>query len=114
MRAARPPQFKIDGSARKVVLKALAERYLPRDNRPPPQAGVHDAARSLARPANCKDDIAEALGPRGIARRGLLRPATIARLLAEHTSGRKNHAMRLWVLLILERWFARYAPEFAL
>ena len=46
--------------------------------------------------------------------RGLLRPATIARLLAEHTSGRKNHAMRLWVLLILERWFARYEPDFVL
>ena len=38
----------------------------------------------------------------------------IRRLLAEHASGRKNHAMRLWVLLILERWFAQYEPEFAL
>ena len=34
--------------------------------------------------------------------------------MAEHASGRKNHAMRLWVLLILERWFARYEPDFAL
>ena len=44
--------------------------------------------------------------PRASQRRGLIRPAAIARLLAEHASGRKNHAMRLWVLLILERWFA--------
>ena len=34
--------------------------------------------------------------------------------LAEHASGRKNHAMRLWTLLILERWFARYEPDFRL
>ena len=38
----------------------------------------------------------------------------VARLLAEHAAGRKNHAMRLWVLLILERWFARYEPDFSL
>ena len=59
-------------------------------------------------------DIAAALGPSGLQRRGLIRPEAIARLLAEHTSGRKNHAMRLWVLLILERWFQRYEPGFAL
>jgi hypothetical protein len=43
-----------------------------------------------------------------------MRPEAIERLVAEHTSGRKNHAMRLWVLLILERWFARYEPDFEL
>ena len=107
------PELKIDGSARKVVLKALAERYLPKEIVDRPKQGfMMPLDRWLAR--ELKDDITAALGPRGIGRRGLLRPATIARLLAEHTSGRKNHAMRLWVLLILERWFARYEPDFAL
>ena len=94
-------------------LKALAERDLPAGIVHRPKQGfMMPLDRWLAR--ELKDDIAEALGPGGIARRGLLRPTTIARLLAEHTSGRKNHAMRLWVLLILERWFARYEPEFVL
>jgi asparagine synthase (glutamine-hydrolysing) len=61
-----------------------------------------------------KADIAIALGPAGLQRRGLIRPEAIARLLEEHGSGRKNHAMRLWVLLVLEHWFARYEPDFAL
>jgi hypothetical protein len=43
-----------------------------------------------------------------------VRPEALSRLVAEHGSGRKNHAMRLWVLLILEHWFARYEPDFAL
>ena len=32
-------------------------------------------------------------------------------LLAEHRSGRRKHAGRLWALLILERWFRRHAPD---
>jgi hypothetical protein len=35
-------------------------------------------------------------------------------LLAEHYSGKRGHAGRLWALLVLERWFQRYTPEFAL
>jgi len=59
-------------------------------------------------------EIAAALGRNGLAKRGLIRPRAIERLLTEHASGRKNHAMRLWVLLILERWFAQYEPDFTL
>ena len=59
-------------------------------------------------------DLDRLLGPDGLARRGLLRPESLRRLRAEHASGRKNHAMRLWVLLVLERWFACYEPDFAL
>ena len=107
------PALKVDGNARKVVLKALAERYLPKEIVHRPKQGfMMPLDRWLAR--ELKNDIAEALGSRGIGRRGLMRPEALSRLLAEHTSGRKNHAMRLWVLLILERWFARYEPEFAL
>jgi asparagine synthase (glutamine-hydrolysing) len=105
------PGLKIDGRARKVVLKRLAERYLPGDIVHRPKQGfMMPLERWLAR--ELKDEIGAALGPRGLGRRGLVRPDAIARLLSEHTSGRKNHAMRLWVLLILERWFARYEPDF--
>ncbi|MEP7181336.1 MAG: asparagine synthase (glutamine-hydrolyzing) [Betaproteobacteria bacterium] len=107
------PGLKIDGRTRKAILKRLAERYLPADIVHRPKQGfMMPLDRWLAR--ELADDIADALGPRGLQRRGLVRADAIARLLSEHTSGRKNHAMRLWVLLILERWFARYEPDFAL
>ncbi len=107
------PQFKIRGNVRKVLLKALAERYLPHDIVHRPKQGfMMPLDRWLAR--ELQPDIASALGPDGLQRRGLIKPEAIERLLAEHRSGRKNHAMRLWVLLILERWFARYEPGFEL
>jgi asparagine synthase (glutamine-hydrolysing) len=107
------PARKVRGDARKVLLKELARSYLPGDIVDRPKQGfMMPLERWLAH--ELLPDITAALGPQGLQRRGLLRPAAIERLLAEHRSGRKNHAMRLWVLLILERWFARYEPDFAL
>ena len=107
------PALKVNGRATKFILKALAERFLPLDI-------VHRKKQGFMMPlerwlANeLRPDIESALGPAGLARRGLIRPEAIARLIGEHGSSRKNHAMRLWVLLILERWLARYEPDFAL
>ena len=41
-------------------------------------------------------------------------PEALAKLTREHYDGRKNHSLRLWVLLVLELWFARYEPDFRL
>jgi len=46
-----------------------------------------------------------------LAKRGLFQPAAIQRLTA---AARPSDAGRLWALLVLERWFQRYAPQFAL
>ena len=108
-----PSSFKVRGNARKRLLKSLALRYLPPDI-------VHREKQGFMMPLarwlghELKGDIAQALGTRGLARRGLVRPQALEQLVAEHVSGRKNHAMRLWTLLILERWFARYEPDFRL
>ena len=47
----------------------------------------------------------------GLERRGLFAAGALQRLVADHRSGRRRHAGRLWALLILERWFRRYAPD---
>jgi asparagine synthase (glutamine-hydrolysing) len=108
-----PPAQKISGNLRKVILKRLAERHLPHEIVQREKQGfMMPLDRWLAN--ELKADLARTLGPTGLQRRGLIRPEAIARLQAEHAAGRKNHAMRLWVLLILERWFARYEPDFAL
>ena len=47
-------------------------------------------------------------------RRGLCREGALPALRNEHYGGARNHSGRLWALLVLERWFQRYVPEFAL
>ena len=108
------PALKVRGDARKVLLKELAERYLPRDIVHRAEAGLHDAARALARARAASPTSPRRSGRRACSGAGSSAPRRSRGSLAEHASGRKNHAMRLWVLLILERWFARYEPDFAL
>ena len=48
------------------------------------------------------------LHPAQIARRGLFEPAEVARLLAEHRGGQRDHSHRIWSLLVLEQWQRSY------
>jgi asparagine synthase (glutamine-hydrolysing) len=107
------PGFKVSGGVGKMLIKQLAERYLPREIVHRPKQGfIMPLDRWLAR--ELRPELTQALGPGGIQRRGLIQSAAITRMLAEHFSRRKNHSTRLWALLVLERWFSRYEPEFAL
>ncbi len=107
------PDLKIQGSTHKHVLKCVAERYLPHEI-------VHRGKQGFVMPLSewlagrLAGQLDEHLGDGGLARRGLFRDGALARLLHEHRRGRRNHAGRLWALLILERWFRRYAPSWTL
>jgi asparagine synthase (glutamine-hydrolysing) len=96
----------------KALIKQLAERYLPRDI-------VYRSKQGFTMPLDrwmaheLRPDLTMALGPGAFQRRGLIRSSAIKQMLTEHFAGRKNHATRLWTLLVLERWFSRYEPRFA-
>jgi asparagine synthase (glutamine-hydrolysing) len=96
----------------KALIKQLAERYLPRDI-------VYRSKQGFTMPLDrwmaheLRPDVMMALGPGAFQRRGLIRTSAIKQMLTEHFAGRKNHATRLWTLLVLERWFSRYEPRFA-
>jgi asparagine synthase (glutamine-hydrolysing) len=40
--------------------------------------------------------------------RGLLAPASVKRLVEEHTVGERDYSHQLWTLLMLELWFNRF------
>lgn len=107
------PSLKIRGRDHKHVLKRVALRYLPPDI-------VHRGKQGFVMPLSewlagrLASDVDSHLGPRGLERRGLFRDGALGALLCEHRSGRRNHAGRLWALVILERWFRRYAPSWSM
>jgi asparagine synthase (glutamine-hydrolysing) len=45
------------------------------------------------------------LGPEVVRERGVLDPQEVARLVAEHQSGRRDHGQLLWSLVVLEQWW---------
>jgi asparagine synthase (glutamine-hydrolysing) len=42
---------------------------------------------------------------------GYLDPGPIRRALAEHQSGRRNHAQRLWTVLMFQSWLEHWSTE---
>jgi asparagine synthase (glutamine-hydrolysing) len=40
--------------------------------------------------------------------RGLFQPEAVATLVDDHIAGRRDHAYRLWALLMLELWFRNH------
>ena len=107
------PALKQHGRVGKFVLKELARRHLPGSIVDRPKQGFFMPLKEwLAR--ELRPALGEALSDAGLLGRNLLRPEAVRRLLAEHDAGRKNHAIRLWSLLVLELWFRRHRPDFRL
>jgi asparagine synthase (glutamine-hydrolysing) len=107
------PSLKQRGGTRKYLLKRLAEKFLPHEIVHRPKQGfVMPLSEWLA--TGLKERVDQCLGAAGLGRRGLFREGALARLIAEHRGGRRNHAGRIWALLVLELWFERYAPDFSL
>ncbi|MEO5751393.1 MAG: asparagine synthase (glutamine-hydrolyzing) [Usitatibacter sp.] len=107
------PGLKVKDGTRKYLLKKLAEKFLPHEIVHRPKQGfVMPLSEWLG--AGLRERVDRSLGPGGLQRRGLFREGALTRLLAEHRSGRRNHAGRIWALTVLEVWFERYAPDFSL
>jgi asparagine synthase (glutamine-hydrolysing) len=102
------PQLKQRGRTGKYLLKRLAEKLLPLDV-------VHRSKQGFMPPlaewfrGTLKGEAQSAFAR--LTQRGLFKPGAIERLAA---AARPSDAGRLWALFVLERWFQRYAPQYAL
>jgi asparagine synthase (glutamine-hydrolysing) len=52
--------------------------------------------------------ISDLLSPRAVERRGIFRPQAVSALLQDHFEQRRDNALKLWGLLMLEMWFRMY------
>lgn len=108
-----PSAHKQQGHTTKLVLRKVAERYLPREILERGKQGFVIPVQEWMR-HNLHDHLVEHLGEGGLLKRNLLQPAAVNHLVQDHISGKRNHGFRLWTLLMLEKWFRRWAPEFEL
>jgi len=91
----------------KAILKRAFADLLPPAIRDRPKQGFGVPLDRWFR-GELKEELrAVLLDPRALAR-GLFRPDAVAALLDEHASGRRDHAARLWGLLMLELWFRHH------
>jgi asparagine synthase (glutamine-hydrolysing) len=122
--ASLPAEMKIRGGRRKHILKEVAASLLPRDI-------LDRRKQGFGVPLDCwfrsglRELFGDTLLSSGSLQRGYFNPSYVRRLVDEHLSGRRDHALRLWQLVVFEHWHQQYmdgsgnqfplsAPEFPL
>jgi len=101
-------KWKYRGQEQKYIFKKLARRVgVPNDVMDRPKQGfalplVHWLRREL------KEEITRILLEPRTLQRGYFDPRAIKLVLNEHFRGRRNHAGRLWRLLVFELWHRNY------
>jgi asparagine synthase (glutamine-hydrolysing) len=105
-----PADFKIRDGRRKHVLKQVAARLLPAEVLDRPKQGF-GVPLSVWFRGGLREIFADTLLSAGARQRGYFQPAFVRRLVDEHVSGKRNHDLRLWQLLVFERWHAQYADR---
>lgn len=100
-------KLRIRGGRSKIVLKQAFRELLPPAIRQRPKMGFGVPLDRWFR-GTLKDEIrAVLLDPIAVGR-GLFLPETVATLVDEHVQGKRDHAYRLWTLLMLELWFRKH------
>jgi asparagine synthase (glutamine-hydrolysing) len=100
-----PAALKVRGLTTKVILKAAARGLVP-------DAVIRRRKRGLSVPvARWLNAGLASLADQHLKAPRLFPGASTARLLAEHRSGRCNHARQLWPILMAELWAERWGVD---
>ena len=102
-----PAAFKIKNGRRKHVLKKVAARLLPRDLVDRRKQGFGVPLGVWFR-GNLRELFADTLLSPASLGRGYFQPAFVRRLVDDHLAGRRDHTLRLWQLVVFERWHQQY------
>jgi asparagine synthase (glutamine-hydrolysing) len=107
--AAMPPALKLRGFTTKYILRRALGGLLPAEilGRRKKGFGIPLGRWFQHELGPLLDDT---FAPARLRRGGLFRPEAVARLLAEHRAGRRDHRKKLYTLLAWELWAQRHQP----
>jgi asparagine synthase (glutamine-hydrolysing) len=100
---AMPPAVKLRHGRLKAVLKAAFADVLPAEVLRQPKHGFMVPLGRWLR-TDLRALMSDLLAPDHVRARGLFEPAATQALVHEHLGGARNHADRLWALMMLESW----------
>jgi asparagine synthase (glutamine-hydrolysing) len=105
--ASLPAAVKIKNGRRKHVLKEVAARLLPPSILDRKKQGFGVPLGVWFR-GNLRELFADTLLSPACLARGYFQPSFVRRLVDEHLSGARDHTLRLWQLVVFERWHTQY------
>jgi asparagine synthase (glutamine-hydrolysing) len=105
--AGLPTAMKISGGTTKRILKRAMQDWLPRSIIERPKMGFRVPVGNWLRNGLRQLPGDVLLDPRTL-ERGLFREERVRAIVGEHLDGTRDHAHRIWTLLVLELWFRTY------
>ena len=108
--ATLPSALKIKNGRRKHVLKEVAATLLPRDILDRKKQGFGVPLGTWFR-GNLRELFSDTLLSPTTLQRGYFQPRFVKRLVSEHLSGARDHTLRLWQLVVFERWHREYVDR---
>ena len=108
--SALPATMKIRDGRRKHVLKQVAATLLPPAILERRKQGFGVPLGTWFR-GNLRELFADTLLSPSSLQRGYFEPRFVRRVVDEHLSGRRDHTLRLWQLVVFERWHRLYAQR---
>jgi asparagine synthase (glutamine-hydrolysing) len=108
--ATLPASLKIKEGRRKHVLKEVAATLLPRQILDCRKQGFGVPLGTWFR-GNLRELFADTLLSPSSLQRGYFEPAFVRRVVHEHLTGTRDHTLRLWQLVVFERWHQQYASR---
>ena len=110
--ASIPVAMKIQGSRRKHLLKELAFRLVPREALDRPKQGFGVPIGHWFR-GSLRDVFGDVLRSPSARQRGYFNAGFVDRVLDEHLTGKRDHSLRLWQLVVFELWHRQYVNQAA-
>jgi asparagine synthase (glutamine-hydrolysing) len=102
-----PLALKMTGGVTKGILRKALGGFLPPEIVSAPKTGLNLPLPLWFR-RELKDWVAGMLSDDTLKLRGHLKPEGVRALMAEHQSGRRDHSLFLWALVVLEEWHRQY------
>ena len=102
-----PSAYKRDGNGGKRILRSAVRQLLPEAILTKPKTGFSIPLGEWLR-TDLRDLLRETLLSDRARRRGLFEASFVAKMIDDHTQGRRDYSTRLWALLFLELWFREF------
>jgi asparagine synthase (glutamine-hydrolysing) len=102
-----PPALRLHGLSTKYLLRRAMGDVLPQQILHRPKLGFNIPYKNWLR-HELRGLLRDALSPTCLRQQGLFHPEYVQKLICEHEEGVRDHAHKLWQLLIFQLWAERY------
>ncbi|MFL5628850.1 MAG: asparagine synthase (glutamine-hydrolyzing) [Ktedonobacteraceae bacterium] len=105
-----PASLRLHGLDSKYLLKRAMHNVLPTEILHRPKLGFNMPYKNWLR-RELRDLLLDALAPTRLRQQGIFRPEYVQGLIHEHREGTRDHAHKLWQLLIFQLWSEQYTAS---